>query len=59
MPAHAPTKAVASAQATVRILSAARISLSAAPQPDGYKVSATQVTVEDGSRRPAKLVEFQ
>lgn len=58
-PVHVPTKAVASAQASVRILSAARISLTAAPQPEGYKVNAAQVTLEDGSRRPAQLVEFQ
>ena len=58
-PAHVPTKAVASAQASVRILSGAKVTLSASAQPDGYKLTAAEVTVEDGRRRPAQLVEFQ
>lgn len=58
-PAHVPTKAVTSAQATVRILSGARVSLSASAQPEGYKVTAGQVTLENGRRLPAQLVEFQ
>ena len=58
-PVHMPTKAVAPAQATARILSGARISLSSSDQPEGYKLILTQVTLEDGRRRPAKLVEFQ
>ena len=58
-PTHVPTKAVVSAQATVRILSGAKISLSAELQPEGYKQSASQVRLEDGSLRPAQLVEFQ
>ena len=49
----------ASAQATVRILSAAKIRLGSDVQPEGYKLSASSVRLEDGSRRPAKLVEFQ
>lgn len=58
-PGHVPTKAVAPAQATVRILSGAKVSLSAAAQPEGYKLTAAEVTLEDGRRRPAQLVEFQ
>lgn len=58
-PVHVPTKAVAPAQASARILSGARISLSASSQPDGQAMKPAQVTVEDGSRRPAQLVEFQ
>lgn len=55
----ASTMAMAPAQAFVRILPGARIALSSAPQPDGHKLSPATVTVEDGSRRPAQLVEFQ
>ncbi len=58
-PVHVPTKAVAPARASVRILPGARISLSAAPQPDGQAMKPAQIIVEDGSRRPAQLVEFQ
>ena len=58
-PAHVPTKAVAAAQATVRILSGAKIRLGAEVQPDGYRMKPAMVTVEDGSRRSAQLVEFQ
>ena len=58
-PVHVPTKAVAPAQATVRILSGAKVSLSAAAQPEGLVMKRAQVTVEDGTRRPAQLVEFQ
>ena len=56
---HVPTKAVAAAQASVRILKPARVSLSAKLQPDGHKLRESTVTAEDGSRRPAQLVEFQ
>ena len=56
---HVPTKAVAPAQASVRILSGARIGLSDAVQPEGYVMKPAQITVEDGSRRSAQLVEFQ
>ena len=58
-PVHVPTKAVAPAQATARILSGAKVSLSGAAQPEGYKLTAAEVTLEDGRRRPAQLVEFQ
>ena len=56
---HIPTKSAATAQAFVRILPGAKVSLSAEPQPEGYKLNPATITVEDGSRRPAKLVEFQ
>ena len=58
-PVHVPTRAVASAQASVRILSGAKIRLSAAAQPEGHVMKRAQITVEDGTRRPAQLVEFQ
>jgi len=57
--AFVPTRAVASAQASVRILPGAKISLSADAETDGYKLNSATITVEDGSQRPAKLVEFQ
>ena len=57
--AHVPTKAVAPAQASARILSGAKVSLGAAAQPDGHQRTAARVTLEDGRRRPAQLVEFQ
>ena len=49
----------AQARASVRIVAAARIRLGAAPQPDGYAVKPARITVEDGTRRDARLVEFQ
>lgn len=56
-----PPRMVVSAQAraSVRIVAAARIRLSDAPQPDGYAVTPARITVEDGTRRDARLVEFQ
>jgi len=53
------SRASASAQASVRILSAAKVRLGSDTQPEGYKVTAGQIRLEDGSRHPAKLVEFQ
>jgi len=58
-PAHVPTSAVAPALATVRILSGAKIRLSAETQPEGYAMKRAQITVEDGTRRNAQLVEFE
>jgi hypothetical protein len=58
-PVHVPTRAVAVARASARIVRPARVTLSTGPQPDGHKLQAATVTVEDGSRRPARLVEFQ
>jgi hypothetical protein len=49
----------APARATVRILSGAKVTLSSEAQPEGYKLNAAHVRLEDGSSRPAKLVEFQ
>jgi hypothetical protein len=59
-PAATPHMTVtASARATVRIMSAAKISLSAEPQPDGLVMKPAQVTIEDGTKHDAQLVEFQ
>jgi len=49
----------ASAQASVRILPGARITLGDQADPAGHKFNDARVTVEDGSQRDAKLVEFQ
>jgi hypothetical protein len=59
MPAHVPTRAVASASASVRILPGAKVRLDEQAVKDGYKLTPATITVEDGSRRSAKLVEFQ
>ena len=54
-----PAKAVVAARASVRILPAARVSLSNHAAAQGYRLSPTTITVEDGRKVPAKLVEFQ
>ena len=54
-----PTKAVSPALASVRILSGAKVRMGASTQGDGHKRIATEITLEDGRRRPAQLVEFQ
>ena len=58
-PGQSHTAVTASARASVIILSGAKVRLSAAPQPEGYKLNAAVITDQDGNRRPAKLVEFQ
>jgi hypothetical protein len=58
-PAFVPTKAVAAAHASARIVSGARIHLGAAAQPDGFTMQTRRITAEDGSRRSAHLVEFE
>ncbi len=55
-PALAPTAAVMPAQASVRILSGARVHLGPSSKARLVKAS---VRVEDGQRRPALLIEFQ
>lgn len=59
VPPHVPAKVTASAKATVRILPGAKVSLSGQAEAQGYQPTNAMITVEDGSRRPAKLVEFQ
>lgn len=56
---HVPTRAVASAQASVRILPGAKVNLSGQAEAQGYKLNPAVITSEDGRRRPAQLVEFQ
>ena len=61
-PTDAPaqgTRAEVSAQASVRIVSGARVTLGKAALGEPYLVSKASVRLEDGSRRPAQLVEFQ
>ena len=58
-PVHVPTKAVVQANVTARIVSGATIQWSARAQPGGQQWKAARITVEDGTLRPAQLVEFQ
>jgi hypothetical protein len=53
------TRVSVSARASVRILPGARVSFDDAARSEGQALTAATVTAEDGSRRPAKLVEFQ
>ena len=55
----APTRAAAPAQASVRILPGAKVNLTASAEADGYRLTPATITLEDGSRRPARLIEFQ
>ncbi len=57
--AFQPTKAVAPAQALVRILPGVQVNLSARAENGEHKLTSAVITVEDGNRRPARLVEFQ
>ena len=57
--APSPIIASASAQALVRILPGAKVSLSGGAEAQGYKLTSADITLEDGSQRPAELVEFQ
>jgi hypothetical protein len=57
--APSPNLASASAQASVRILPGAKVSLSGGAEAQGYKLTSANITLEDGSQRPAELVEFQ
>lgn len=56
---EARTGATASAQATVRIVSGTRVILGKAADSGSFHLTKASVRIEDGSRRPAKLVEFQ
>jgi len=58
-PAMPRTTVSVSTRASVRIVSAAKIYLNSAPQPEGYAMKPAQVTIEDGIKRAAQLVEFQ
>jgi hypothetical protein len=54
----APVRAVVQAQATVRIISAARIHLDGQPSPDAPRPTDSVVHTES-SPLPARLIEFQ
>ena len=54
-----PVKAAVSAQALVRILPGAKVALGPDAIKQGYTLNAATVRFEDGSRRPARLVEFE
>jgi hypothetical protein len=53
-----PTRAVIQAQATVRIISGARIRLDGLPSPDAPPANDSVVHTE-GAAQPARLIEFQ
>ena len=53
------TSARASAHATVRILSGARVTLGRSADQGSFTISQAEVRDETGARRPAQLVEFQ
>ena len=55
----ATTAARAPAQASVRIVSGAQVVLGKSADAGPYLISKASVRVEDGTRRPAQLVEFQ
>ena len=55
----ATTAVTASARAFVRILPGARIILDEQEEASEYKFIDARITVENGSRQDAKLVEFQ
>lgn len=59
-PEPAPRPVVsAMAQVTVRIVAGARIELGKSANTPGHSVRHGTVTVEDGTKRPASLVEFE
>ena len=49
----------ASAQASVRIVSATRVTLGKTADSGNFRVTRAMVRTEDGKSRPASLVEFQ
>lgn len=59
-PEPAPRPVVsAMAQVTVRIVTGARVEMGKSASASGHAVRQGTVTVEDGSKRPARLVEFE
>lgn len=55
----AAPRAVAQARASIRILSAVRLRVGAEQSDDGRPVRSSMIREIDGSRVPAKLVEFE
>lgn len=53
------TRVAVPAQAFVRILPGAKVALGPEAEKQGYTLNAATVRLEDGSRRPARLVEFE
>lgn len=54
-----PPAARATVQVAARIISGARVRLGRSADVDGFLLSKTTIKGEDGSLRPAHLVEFQ
>jgi hypothetical protein len=49
----------ASAQVSIRIMSATRVTLGKTADSGNFRVTRVNVRTEDGQTRPAQLVEFQ
>ena len=60
-PAPSPARPAVSAQATatVRIVNGAAIRFGQSANAGSWTLTRAQVRVEDGSHRPARLIEFQ
>jgi hypothetical protein len=56
---HPRGGAEASARATVRIVSGARVKLGRSADAEPYIITRASVRLEDGTKHPANLVEFQ
>jgi len=55
----APVAAVARAQVSIRVLNSVRLRVGADTSEDGRPVRSAMIRDTDGSRLPAKLVEFE
>jgi hypothetical protein len=54
-----PTPAAVQARATVRIISGVRLKLDSTTNPDAPPAHDSVVVATDGSRQPARLIEFE
>jgi hypothetical protein len=54
-----PTSAAVQARATVRIISGVRLKLDSPTNPDAPPAHDGVVVATDGSRQPARLIEFE
>jgi hypothetical protein len=54
-----PTAAAVQARATVRIISGVRLKLDSPTNPDAPPAHDAVVVATDGSRQPARLIEFE
>jgi hypothetical protein len=54
-----PVSAVAQATATIRVITGVTLKLDGSPNPNAPSARDSLVKSADGTRRPAKLIEFQ